>query len=157
MKGRSRDVLQALYTWVDGALDNDYTTYYVTIQHRFDPTSRLGELPIASIRIIPTMIYEDVYGRRLPALGSSAEYEFTIHVFQKYNTASGEDYNRDAQICARRIVDWLEDKNTDKSGMATYGIWRIRDMRARESDPMIRNVARIIVSGTVDVHRYDSP
>ena len=156
-KGRIRNILEALYTWVDAALDADYSSYYTTMNYRFGVQNTTA-FPLVTIRVDPATLMDVTYGRRMPSAGSVVEYQFTLHVFEKYNTASGENYNRDAHICARRIVDYLENRDRDLSGsLAAYGIWKIRDIGLRESDPNLRNVARIIISGTIDVVREDSP
>lgn len=155
-KGRLRDILERVYAWVDAILTTHYSSYYVTMNHRLSIT-HLSTMPLVTIKVDPTIIDEAAYGRKMPSDGSIATYEFRLHVHQKYNTASGEDYNRDVHICARRVIDHIKTKDGDTTERNDHGIWCVRDVGGRESDPMIRNVARIIVTGTIDVIREDSP
>jgi len=156
LKGRTRNILEALYTWVGEVLSRHYLSYYVTMNYRFNIVHN-STMPLVTIRIDPITIEDVTYGRRLPASGSLGDYIFTIHIYEKYNTGTSEVYNEDAQTCARRVMEWLEHKNNDAEDMNAYGVWAIRDVGGRESDPRIRNVARIIVSGTINVKREDNP
>lgn len=152
-----RDILQRLYTWVDAVLSASYSTYFVTTNPKFSVT-KLNKLPIVTIRVDSGIIDDVAYGRKMPSDGSVVSYPFTLHVHAKYNTTSGEDHNLDAQKCATRIINYLLSKDQDATEMADHGIYRVRDVSGRESDLVgVKNVARIIISGTIDVIREDSP
>jgi hypothetical protein len=156
VKGRARDVLNRVEAWVNEALDRYYTEYYVTPNYKEDVTIQ-RIFPCASIRVDPVNIIDETFGRYLPNKGSTADYEFSIHAYQKFNSGSGEDYNEDAQLLATRVMKWIQRKNQNDYEKTNHGIRNVLDVASRESDPNLRNIARMIIEGRVEVNREDSP
>lgn len=158
-KGRIRNILEGLYTWLDSALDDaDYANYYVSQDYKFNVMNTSSD-PIVTIRVTPTVFTDELYGRIWQGdtgdTAMSANYLFSLHVFSKYNTGIGEDQNRDAWIAARIVTQYLN--TLSRATMSARGIWNIDNMRLRESDPQIRNMGRIIIDGRIQVIREDSP
>lgn len=165
-KGGFRAILERLDTWIEIALtDGGYSSYYVTDDYRSLPTN-LSTMPFVTIKLEGGNVRDRTYGRRLPksssvqGKGSMATYWFTLHVFQNKNTASDEDDNRDAQICARIIMDYLKGRDQHATEKTTHNIDRVFEMGANESNPIgaaRRDLRRMIVKGTIHVRRLDSP
>jgi len=158
-KGRTRDILERLYKWVEEVLRDNYDEYYMTIDDRIDVMNIMDNevFPLVTIRVDPVVIGDVAYGRKMPDSGSLASYSFSMHVFEKYNEDPLEDYNRDAHNCTELIVSKLTSKNQSLVEMTSHGIFSVRDVSFRESDPNVRDVARVIVEGYIDVIREDSP
>jgi len=158
IKGRYRAVLERLVLLVGNSLNEaDYDEYYVTGDYTQLPTN-LSKMPYVTVRINPVLIEDETYGRRLPSVGSMATHYFTLYVYETSNTVASENKNRDAHICARTIMDFLRGKDQDSTEGETYGIYRIYDIGARESEPEgLRGISRMIVTGAMWVKRLDSP
>lgn len=172
-KGRIRAILERLKLWIETALtDAGYTSYYVTMDHTQLPTN-LSTMPYVTIKVDPAMLDAETYGRLLPHTytlsgseyvvsatgeGMMVTYFFTLHVHQLKNTATDEDENRNAQICARHIMDYCLGRSQLDAEVRTSGINRVFDVGGRESNPVkLFNVSRIIVGGTLWVIRLDEP
>lgn len=172
-KARIRAILERLKLWIETALtDAGYTSYYVTMDHTQLATNT-STMPYVSIKVDPAMIDAETYDRLLPhtytlvgsdyvvsatGKGMMATYFFKLHVHQLKNTGSGEDENRDAQICARHIMDYCLGRSQLDAEVRASGINRVFDVAGRESNPAkLFNVSRIIVAGTLWVIRLDSP
>jgi len=165
-KGRYRAILERLDTWVETALDiANYVEYYVTDDYTNLPTN-LGMMPYVSIKLDTGRLADETYDRYLlkdgspdtQGQGSMVTYFFTLHVYHIKNTAPGENENRDVHIVTRIIMDYFRGRDQHATEKVSYGIERVYDVSARESDaPGFRNLKRMIVSGYLWVKRLDSP
>lgn len=142
---QTRDILQRIYTWIDEVLAQHYTSYFITLDEEFDVISA-GTFPVVVISYSGTQLNDVVYGRKTPSDGSLLVLSVVLYLYEK-RTTTGNDFDEDCQILARRITDWLRKKHQNSAEMSVRNIWSVTvDPNLRRSPPIgVREVSRYIL------------
>ena len=126
------------------------------------PRNLTTQLPLATVRIGPMTVEDEVYGRVLTSdtsvdYGEYDRFSFIVHCFASAckgdSCESSLDYVQDF---ADDIVKYLKSHRRD---LATdYGVYDIVDVDQRESmiERVPANVRRIIIEGGLEAVKYDT-
>jgi hypothetical protein len=140
--------------WLEEVLDEYYSDWYISLDRNFNVVYS-ANFPLVVVDFSPSVVNDVSFGRRVPFVGGSITYTFTLYLYSKINLTSGEDYNRDVQILTRRIIDWFTTKHQNQTEMTQHNIWSVIVVGGRESEPEIRDVSRIILTIEIEVLRED--
>lgn len=149
------DILDALYNWLDTLLSTLYSTYYITTEYDTN-ISRIDELPWVSIRVEHESSTEVVYGRIRNStvdkiIGNT--YSFTIFCTAKRGT--GTHPFEPVVTLSDHIINFLDKKNSDKSDMATHGIWYIGSISESHRRARARNAYTVEINGVIESLRKE--
>ena len=155
--GRTRAILERLYTWIGVALDADYEEYYVSMDEDY-PVEKAKIMPLVTVSLGDAVLMNEVYTRKYPNVGNMAYFPFTLYAYQYMNTEYDVARNKDAQILAGRIIHYLDSRRRNSTEMTTHKINDVFDLRAVESNPRgARRLTRMIITGTIKAIREDAP
>lgn len=140
--------------WLEEVLDEYYTEWHISLDNNFN-VAYSTIFPLIVVDFSPSEVNDVSFGRRVPFAGASVTYVFTLYLYSKINLVVGEDYNRDIQILTRRIIDWFTTKHQNQTEMSEHNIWSVMVIGGRESEPNIRDVARMILTIEIEVLRED--
>jgi len=146
-----------VYEWVDEGMARNYGSYFVTLNEEFNIIDA-GTFPVVVIAYNDSRVEDAVYGRLTPSSGSLITVSMTLYLYEEGNRGASEDFDRDCQILARRMTDWLVRKHQDATEMTEHNIWSVMvDPNIRRSPPGIREVSRYILYLEVTGIREDNP
>lgn len=154
-KGRTRDIIENLYEWIDRALARNYDTYFITTNREFNIVE-ITKFPIVVIDVMTPTFFDATFGRRMPSIGLMAYYNFILYIYTKIDsTVDSRDLS--CMTVTRRIIDYLEKMHVNSTEMSQHGIWFFSITDTRPSPTGINNISRYIVNGTLSVVREDEP
>jgi hypothetical protein len=154
---QTRDILQTVYGWIDELLNQEYNSYFVTLNDEFN-IIEAGTFPVVVIAYNESRLEDTVYGRFTPSSGSLVILPLTLYLYENGNVGEGEDFDRDCQILSRKIIDWLRKKHQNTTEMSDHNIWSVLvDPNIRRSPPIgLREVSRYILYMEITGIREDS-
>jgi len=159
--GRIRAISNRLYDWTIDFLDEyGYDEHTVSLNPDLDIT-QVRDMPCFTIKAYDARYEREPYGRRFNGnnKGIWAYYPFTVFIYHWRNELDDPEisHNYDLHILVDRYLAYLHSKNRDVVERTVHNIVGVEDLTARESDPIgVRNLVRMIVSGTVKAIRMDS-
>lgn len=161
LQGRRRAILERIGTWMQTfLLDEGYAHFTVSIDKDFD-IMQAKERPIITVALGEQASDSEVYGRLYPQKGITVTFPFTLFIYMNKTAKEDEDkqsHNHDLHLLTDDLYQFLRDRRVDNTERDIHGIKNIYNIITRESDPaLFPALVRMIISGTMDVVRLDSP